>query len=238
MNIIFTRPLIDSEDLMINFFSSGHKIIHVPTLSISTANMEPINIEDYSGLIFTSANAVRFLKLKNNNKNIKCFCVGSLTEKSIRSKGFSDTVAASGTVNALKNIIINSKGDLDKLKLAYLCGDIVSYDLDQELKKEGFEINKIINYTSSKITNLNNESIDLIKKYPPNIALIYSKRSAESFDEIIRKYSLAELMTHCTVMCISKKIEEFFKSKGWRKTEIFSPGEELIRIDQIKNEHY
>jgi len=238
MNIIFTRPLIDAEDLMMNFFSSGHKIIHVPTLSITESNMEPINTEDYSGLIFTSANAVRFLKLKNNNKNIKCFCVGSLTEKSIRLKGFSNTVAASGTVNALKNIIVNSKGDLNKLKLAYLCGDIVSYELDKELKKEGFEINKIVNYTSSKITNLNDESIDLIKKYPANIALIYSKRSAESFDEIIRKYSLAELMTHCKVMCISKKIEEFLKSKGWRKTEIFNPGEELIKIDQIKNEHY
>ena len=237
MNIIFTRPLIDAEDLMMNFFSSGHKIIHVPTLSITESNMEPINTEDYSGLIFTSANAVRFLKLKNNNKNIKCFCVGSLTEKSIRLKGFSNTVAASGTVNALKNIIVNSKGDLNKLKLAYLCGDIVSYELDKELKKEGFEINKIVNYTSSKITNLNDESIDLIKKYPANIALIYSKRSAESFDEIIRKYSLAELMTHCKVMCISKKIEEFLKSKGWKKTEIFNPGEELIRIDQIKNEH-
>ena len=54
---------------------------------------------------------------------------------------------------------------------------------------------------------------------------------------MIRKYSLAELMTHCKVMCISKKIEEFLKSKGWKKTEIFNPGAELIRIDQIKNEH-
>ena len=77
--------------------------------------------------------------------------------------------------------------------------------------------------------------MDLIKKYPPNIALIYSKRSAESFDEIVRKYSLAELMTHCVVMCISKKIEEFLNSKGWKKTEVFNPGEELIKIDQIKN---
>jgi len=238
MNIIFTRPLIDSEDLMASFFSSGHKIIHVPTLSITSANTEPINTKDYSGLIFTSANAVRFLKLRNNDKNIKCFCVGSLTEKAVRFKGFNNTVAASGTVNALKNIIINSEKNIGKLKLAYLCGDVISYELDKDLKKEGFKVNKIINYNSTKITNLNKESIDLIKKYPPNITLIYSKRSAESFDEIIRKYSLVELMTRCKVMCISKKIEEFLKSKGWKKTEIFSPGEELIRIDQIKNEHY
>ena len=233
MNIIFTRPLIDSEDLMVNFFSSEYKVIHMPTLSITSSEMKPLNSNDYDGLIFTSANAVRFLKLKNNDKNIKCFCVGNLTERSLRLKGFNNTIAASGTVNALKNIIINSEQNIKKL--AYLCGDVISYELDKELVQEGFKVNKIINYTSTKITNLNNASLNLIKKYPANIALIYSKRSAESFDEIVKKYSLAELMTHCVVMCISKKIEEFLKSKGWKKTEIFNPGEELIKIDSIKN---
>ena len=138
-------------------------------------------------------------------------------------------------MNALKNIIINSEKNIKNL--AYLCGDVISYELDKELKQEGLKVSKIINYTSTKIIDLNKENMDLIKKYPANITLIYSQRSAESFDEIIRKYSLAELMTRCTVMCISKKIEEFLKSKGWKKTEIFNPGEELIRIDQIKNEH-
>tara|TARA_Y100001936_G_scaffold234720_1_gene262125 strand:- start:5667 stop:6371 length:705 start_codon:yes stop_codon:yes gene_type:complete len=233
MNIIFTRPLIDSEDLMMNFFSSGHKVIHMPTLSIASANMDAIDTKDYDALIFTSANAVRFLKLKNDDKKIKCFCVGNLTERSLRLKGFNNTVAASGTVNALKNIIINSENTIKSL--IYLCGDVISHELDKDLKQEGFKVSKIINYTSTKLTDLNKESMDLIKKYPPNITLIYSQRSAESFDEIIRKYSLAELMTHCKVMCISKKIEEFLKSKGWKKTEVFNPGEELIKIDQIKN---
>ena len=233
MNIIFTRPLIDAEDIMMTFFSSGHKVIHMPTLSIASANMKPINVNDYDGLIFTSANAVRFLKLKNNEKNIKCFCVGNLTERTLRLKGFNNTVAASGTVNALKNIIINSENTIKSL--IYLCGDVISHELDKDLKQEGFKVSKIINYTSTKLTDLNKESMDLIKKYPPNITFIYSRRSAESFDEIIRKYSLAELMTHCKVMCISKKIEGFLKSKGWKKTEVFNPGEELIKIDQIKN---
>ena len=233
MNIIFTRPLIDSEDLMMNFFKSGHKVVHMPTLSITSANMEPINTKEYDGLIFTSANAVRFLKMKNHDKSINCFCVGNLTERSLRLKGFNNTVAASGTVNALKNIITNSEKNIKNL--AYLCGDVISYELDKELIQSGFKISKIINYTSTKILDLNKESEDLIKRYPANIALIYSKRSAESFDEIVRKYSFSELMTQCTVMCISKKIEDFLKSKGWNKTELFNPGEELIKIDQIKN---
>ena len=233
MNIIFTRPLIEAENLMVNFFSSNDKVIHLPTLSITSANIQPVDSDKYDALIFTSSNAVRFLKLKKDNKNIKCFCVGSLTERSLRLKGFNNTVSATGTVNALKNIIINSEKNIKKL--AYLCGDVISYELDKELIKEGFKVTKIINYNSTKITNINKENLELIKKYPANIALVYSKRSAESFDEIVRKYSLAELMTHCTVMCISKKIKEFLKSKGWNKIELFNPGEELIKIDQIKN---
>ena len=232
MNIIFTRPLIEAENLMVNFFSSNDKIIHLPTLKITPANIEPIDIDKYDALVFTSSNAVRFLKLKKDNKNMKCFCVGTLTERSLRLKGFNNTISATGTVNALKNIIINSEKNIKKL--AYLCGDVISYELDKELIKEGFKVTKIINYNSTKITNINKENLELIKKYPANIALIYSKRSAESFDEIVRKYSLAELMTQCTVMCISKKIETYLKSKGW-KTIVFSPGEELNKIDQIKH---
>ncbi len=233
MNIIFTRPLIDTEDQMINLLSSGHKVIHIPTLNIISKNMTPLNIKDYDGLVFTSANAVRFLNLENDNKNIKCFCVGSLTERSLRIKGFNNTVAASGTVNALKNLILNSEKNIKNL--AYLCGDFISFELDKELIKEGYKVKKIINYSSKKIIELNDENLELIKKYFPDVTLIYSQRSAESFNEIVRKYSLLELMTQCKVMCISKKIEQFLKSKGWKKTEIFSPGEELIKINQIKN---
>ena len=37
-------------------------------------------------------------------------------------------------------------------------------------------------------------------------------------------------MTGSTVMCISKKVADFFKSEGWKKVEIFNPGEELLRL--------
>ena len=87
--------------------------------------------------------------MKNDQKDIKCFCVGNLTERSLRLKGFNNTVAASGTVNALKNIIINHEKNIKNL--AYLCGDVISYDLDKELLREGFKVRKIINYKSTKI---------------------------------------------------------------------------------------
>tara|TARA_Y100001958_G_C21232235_1_gene558080 strand:- start:499 stop:1200 length:702 start_codon:yes stop_codon:yes gene_type:complete len=230
MNILITRPLIDAEDLMGKLFSLGHKIIHMPTLKILPAKVKPINPEEYDAFIFTSTNAIRCLKLLKVDKNKLCFCVGSITEKIVRQQGYNNTISAGGTVNALKNIIIQSE-NLDKKKtLAYICGDNISSELDIELKNEGFLVEKIINYTSEKIKELNENTNKLIYDHPPDIILVYSKRSAESFIELAKKYSLKGVMTESTVMCISEKVLKVFKKSGWKKLEVFEAGEELLKL--------
>ena len=230
MNILVTRPLIDSEDLMGKFFSLGHKIIHIPTLKISAANAIPVDAKKYDAFIFTSANAIRNLKLNNQDNSKICFCVGSITEKIVRQKGYNNTISAGGTINALKNIISNSDQIDKKKSIAYFCGDYISSNLDIELKNDGFQIDKIINYTSEKITDLNEENNKIINNHPPDIIFIYSKRSAESFIEIVKKYSLNGLMTDSRVLCISEKVLSIFKNSGWKKLEVFQPGDELEKL--------
>ena len=231
MNILLTRPLIDTEDLMGKFFSLGHKIIHIPTLKISKANVDPADAKKYDAFIFTSANAIRNLKLINSDKNMTCFCVGSITEKIVRQAGYNNTISAGGTVNALKNIILNSNKVGNKKSIAYFCGDNISSSLDVELKNEGFQIDKIINYTSEKITDLNEENNKIITHHPPDIIFIYSKRSAESFVEIVKKYALNGLMTESRVLCISEKVLSVLKNTGWKKLEIFEPGDEIMKLE-------
>ena len=230
MNILITRPLIDSEDLMGKLFSLGHKIVHIPTLKISASNANPVDAKKYDAFIFTSANAIRNLKLDNQDTNKICFCVGSITEKIVRLKGYNNTISAGGTVNALKNIILNSDQIDKKKSIAYFCGDYISSNLDKELKNEGFQVDKIINYTSEKITELNEENNKIIKNHPPDIIFIYSKRSAESFIEIVKKYALNALMTESRVLCISEKVLGVLKKSGWKKLEVFQPGEELEKL--------
>ena len=230
MNIIITRPLMDSEDLMRKFFSMGHKIIHLPTLKISPIKTNPIDGDEYDAFVFTSANAIRNLNLKNNDKNNLCFCVGSITEKIARQSGFVETFSAGGTINALKNLILDSDKINNKSKIGYICGDNISYELDKDLEKEGLNVKKIINYSSEKITDLNDENKKIIDKHPPDVVFIYSLRSAQSFIEIVKNYSLYPLMTGSKVMCISKKVAEIFNKKDWKKIEIFNPGEELLEL--------
>ena len=233
MNVLITRPLIDAEDLMEKFFAYGHKIIHLPTLKIFAIKTELLNPDKFDAFVFTSANAVRNLKLTNTNKNLHCFCVGSITEKIARMSGFVNTSSAGGTVNALKNLIMISDKINKKSNLAYFCGDNISYDLDLELIKEGLKIKKIINYSSEVISDLNNENKKLIESYPPDLIYIYSARSAESFITIVKNYGLNPLVTQSTVMCISKKVANIFKLQEWKKIEIFNPGDEILKLKDL-----
>ena len=229
MNILITRPLIDAEDLMGKLFSLGHKIIHIPTLQVKPIINQKCDAKNYDAFIFTSANAIRNLKLLNEDKKKLCFCVGSITEKIVRQKGYSNTISAGGNVNALKNIILNSDFDKKK-KIAYFCGDYISTDLDLDLKREGYLVDKVINYSSEKIVDLNNENEKILNNHPPDIIFVYSKRSAESFVELVKKYTLNGLMTGSRVLCISEKVLNVFKQLGWKKLEVFEPGEEIIKL--------
>ena len=224
---------MDAEDLIEKLFAYGHKIIHLPTLKISTIKKELVNPDNFDAFIFTSANAVRNLELTNVNKNLYCFCVGSITEKIARQAGFMNTISAGGTVNALKNLIMISDKVDKNSNLAYFCGDNISYDLDLELIKEGIKIEKIINYSSEIISDLNNENKKLIENYPPDLIYIYSARSAESFVAIVKNYGLNPLVTQSTVMCISKKVANIFKSQGWKKIEIFNSGDEMLKLKDL-----
>ena len=218
---------------MAKFFSLGHKIIHLPTLKISSLNIDPINLDQFAAIVFTSANAIKYLKTKKQKNNIVCFCVGSITEKIARMNGFTNTISAGGTVNALKHLIINSKKIKKNKKIAYICGDNLSFDLDLDLISEGYKIEKIVNYSSEKILDINIQNKELIKNNPPHYIFVYSQRSAQSFIEIVKKYSLYPLMTGSTVMCISKKVASVFEKEKWQKIKIFNPGEELFSLKII-----
>ena len=125
MHILLTRPLEDCSEMIIKFKSLGHQVSNLPLLSIDKLDYEQINFLDYKGIIFTSANAAKFLELKNIDKNLLCFCVGSATEKKVRSAGFQNVITAEGNVENLKELILQNF-DPKNGKLLYISGEIIS----------------------------------------------------------------------------------------------------------------
>ena len=106
MHILLTRPLEDCSEMILKFQLLGHNVSHLPLISIEGLKYESLNYSDFKGIIFTSANAIKFLDIKNIDKKLNCFCVGSVTEKKARGVGFHNVFAADGNVDNLKELIL------------------------------------------------------------------------------------------------------------------------------------
>ena len=232
MHILLTRPLDDCSEMILKFKSLGHQVSHLPLLKIEKMNYKEINFSDYGGIIFTSANAVKFLNLDALDKNIKCFCVGSATEKKARSVGFQNTFAAEGNVSNLKELILQNYESKDK-QLLYVSGEIISVDLDQQLLREGLSIKRIINYRVNHNQEFNENFVEELKLNMPDMVYIYSQNSASSFLNFIKLYQLKNLWMNTNLMCIGEKTSSILNEIKWKKIFLFNSGEEEFLLYKI-----
>ena len=232
MHILLTRPLDDSVEMISKFKSLGHQISHLPLLSVDQVDHKQINFSDFKGIIFTSANAVKFLDLKNINKNILCFCVGNATERKVRKAGFQNLIAAEGNVENLKELILQNFDQKDG-KLVYLSGQEISFDLDQQLSREGYEIKRIANYKTNHIQKFDENFVKELKLKIPDMVYVYSQNSAESFLNFIKIYQSQSLWMNTNLMCIGEKTSSILNEIKWKKIFLFNPGEEEFLLYKI-----
>ena len=233
MHIVITRPKEDSFQLIEKLNQLGHITTHLPVIKIEKLETKKINLKNYEGIIFTSSNAIRFINIEKFNLKIKCFCVGESTELTAKQAGFINTYSSGGTVDSLIELIIRTL-DNKSGKLLYLSSEFISKDLDLDLINEGYSVDRVSNYTSLPIEQIDETLLNFLKKNPPDVFFIYSTKSAKNLFSLINKYSLLNVVTHSHLMCISEKVLLVLKQIKWKKVFIFTPGEEEFILNKIK----
>ena len=73
MHILLTRPLEDCSEMILKFKSLGHQVSHIPLINIEKDNYEEIKFSEYGGIIFTSANAVKYLNQRQKYQMFLCW---------------------------------------------------------------------------------------------------------------------------------------------------------------------
>jgi uroporphyrinogen-III synthase len=232
MHILLTRPLEDCSEMILKFKSLGHQVSHLPLLVVEKVNYDLVNFPSIGGIIFTSANAIKFLDLKSIDKKILCFCVGEATEKTARNNGFQNVIAAEGNVENLKELILQNFDKKDG-SLIYISGETVSTDLDQQLLKVGYNVKRIVNYRTSHNKNFNEEFVKELKQKMPDIVYVYSQNSAASFLNYIKLQQLESLWMNTNLMCIGEKTSSILNEIKWKKIFLFNPGEEEFLLYKI-----
>ena len=232
MHILLTRPLEDCSEMILKFRSLGHQVSHLPLINVEPLKYEEIKFSDYKGIIFTSANAIKFLDFKNIDKKLLCFCVGSATEKKARSVGFQNVISSEGNVNNLKELILQNFDPKDG-KLIYISGEIISFDLDQQLLKQGYSIQRIVNYKTNHNKKFDENFVKELKLKIPDMVYIYSQNSASSFLSFIKIYQFESLWMNTNLMCIGEKTSSILNEIKWKKIFLFNPGEEEFLLYKI-----
>ena len=232
MHILLTRPLDDCKELILRFKSLGHKVSHLPVIKIQNVNYDKVNINEFGGIIFTSANAIKNLNTSDINKKINCFCVGSSTESVAKQNGFQNIFCAEGNVNNLKEVILqnfdNSSGNL-----LYVSGEIVSSNLDKDLISEGYKVRRIINYSVLPVEEIGEEFINNLKSSIPDMVYVYSENSAKNYLNLLKKYNLLDYWMNTNLMCLGEKTSSVLNEIKWKKIFLFNSGEEEFLLYKI-----
>ena len=232
MHILLTRQIEDSLDLIVRFQKLGHMVSHLPLLTIEKVLYDDQPIKDCKSIIFTSANAIKFLETKAIDKSINCFCVGSATEKKAKNVGFHNIISAEGNVKNLKELILQNVDTSDG-NIVYVSGEIISFNLDQQLKDKGYSIKRIINYKTNQNKIFDVKFVDKLKNNVPQIVYIYSYNSALSFLNFIKNERVEGLWMDTNLMCLGEKTSSILNEIKWKKIFLFNPGEEEFLLYKI-----
>ena len=233
MHIVITRPKEDSSQLIERLKKLGHSVTHLPIIKIEKLKTNKIKLSDYKAVIFTSSNAIKFIDIEKFDSKIKCFCVGSATEFTAKQAGFINTYSSEGTVDSLIELIIRTL-DTKSGKLLYLSSEFISKDLDKDLINVGYSVDRISNYTSIPVEEIDKKALDFFEKKPQDVIFIYSSKSAKNLFNLINKYSLLNVVTQSNLVCISEKVLSVLKEIKWKKVFVFSPGEEEFVLNKIR----
>ena len=232
MHILLTRPLDDCKELILRFKSLGHIVSHLPVIKIQNVNYDKININEFDGIIFTSANAIKNLNTSDINKKINCYCVGSSTENVAKQNGFQNIFCAEGNVNNLKEVILQNF-DNRSGNLLYVSGEIVSSNLDKDLISEGYKVRRIINYSVLPVEEIGEEFINNLKSSIPDMVYVYSENSAKNYLNLIKKYNLLDYWMNTNLMCLGEKTSSVLNEIKWKKIFLFNSGEEEFLLYKI-----
>ena len=196
--IIVTRPQEYGESHWLPE-GLGQKVIQAPMLKYRPISRTPICTQDYDALIFTSRLGVMAALPRLTSRGLKTFTVGPGTGCELAKAGFQHIVAASGTAQHLL-----SKLQSIRFKRAlYLSGQDITVDLSKE---HGLPVDRRVVYQMVPAEGLPSEVLESAARAEPWIVPLYSHRTCQTFEGLIRASGLTRKVAQATAVFISENV--------------------------------
>ncbi|MGB0719225.1 MAG: uroporphyrinogen-III synthase [Bdellovibrionales bacterium] len=216
--IVITRPEPDASDYALELSDAGFSVLIQPILAVRAV---PVNVPDlsrYQGLLFTSAQGVRFLCHQTDRRDIAVYCVGKYTAQAAREAGFTDVHHTGGTGADLAGYVAARDGAAGRSFL-HIRGRDVAFSIALSLQERGVHCDEAIVYQAVAVQDFSPDFIDALGKNRIAAVTFFSKRTAQAFMDLIAQsdsqYRLGDCLADIKALSISAPVLECVRVVPW-----------------------
>lgn len=222
MKIIVTRPERDAAPLAEKLTRRGHETIILPLMKIVPDMDYEIPRRSYQAICLTSANGVRMLRDISDLRDVPVFAVGQQSRDAADKAGFTNTMAQGGDVAGLTKYLAQNLKRNDG-PLLYISGAETSGDLEGHLKRNGFDVDRVVTYAA--IPEIMAGKADIIKS--ADAVVLYSPRSAKLWSLAIEFLQLETHAKRLDHICLSANVAAALP-QIWHKSVASEPTENAL----------
>lgn len=210
--VFITRPKENAEIIAERIREKGYDVFVEPFLDIIFDNFDVPDLENYQGLIFTSANGVRSFCCSCQNRALPVFVVGNNTAQITQENGFPDIKNADGTLADLEDILMDDGSGKPYL---HVCGQHISRSIQS--KNPDVRIDKKIGYHTEKIKQISDKCAAMLEQEKFSYILFFSKRTAENFVEVVRTQGLEDSLKRTKALCLGDSMVQCLSVLPWQE---------------------
>jgi uroporphyrinogen-III synthase len=199
MKLIITRPQEDCASIADALRERGRDVVLSPLIKITPRLNVEVPVLPYQAVCLTSANAARHLPL-GVSRDLRVFTLGAQSASAAGAAGFVHVEAKGGNVVGLAANVIRALKP-ENGPLLYISGQETSGDLAGILRKDGFNVIRLVAYDAVPLQL----ALSAAEVATCNGVLLYSKRSAKIWVEEIERLHFFPQLSH---FCLSAQVAQ------------------------------
>jgi uroporphyrinogen-III synthase len=238
VTILVTRPEPDNAATADALRQRGFDALLAPVLEFEALPIRHDDSISYSGVIVTSANALRAIRshpLSGQLIDLPVYAVGGRTADAARNIGFANVLSADGDVMALRKLIAAAVPKRARRRpLLYLSGSDISADIASGLASDGIAVTTLTVYRMIPVTDLGDSARVAFAAQTIDAVLHYSPRSAAAFVAAIRGAGLEIAALALPQVCISEAVARVLREAGATRLAVAEKPQETATLDALE----
>lgn len=237
MMILITRPRDESNILAEELSKYKIKTCIEPLISFSY--YKNIYFKDISAnYIIGSTRSVdvlekNFSRFKHILKTGSFYVIGEKVKNRLKATGLKNIVDTFDNSSSLIKFL-NQK-NFDKKPFIYLCGNIFTNRLLNDLKNLEINIEQKFLYKTIQRKKLTKRTASLIANQKIDSVVLFSSHTAEIFFQLVSNAKLIEEAKYLQFICLSPGISEILKEMGFQNVDHTKSANQQEMVQMIKN---